>query len=494
MELCGYAWLVERFALPAFALVHSSRIGGTRSRTTDAQGRVTEIFPAAYRPGDDPLDHVVFALKVDGVDLALLATLFPHLDPAAVADWVDRRPTGKYARVVGFLYEFLSGRTLPVEDRRAGNYVPVLDPERHVVHPRAARVARWRVVDNLLGSDAFCPVVRRTPGVERALTLAVRDRMEALRRRYPPELFQRTVDYAFYKETRSSFAIEREEVGAQRMERFVALLHEAGSGEAPWSALFAESGLVPLQNAIVDPRYRETRFRTTQNYVGELVGMQGMRVHYVCPPPGQIDRLIRGLAFCAGVEMPPVVKAAVLSFGFVFVHPFEDGNGRLHRFLIHDTLVRTGFVEAGHLLPVSAVMLRERAAYDRALGRFSRPLLALADWSLSPEGEMEVRNPDTLDPWYRFPDLTFAVEYLAPVIEEGVERELADELEFLERHDAARDQVREIVDMPDRRLDLLLSLLRQNGGRLATRKRGLFPELADDEVARIEGAFRAAMA
>ena len=31
--------------------------------------------------------------------------------------------------------------------------------------------------------------------------------------------------------------------------------------------------------------------------------------------------------------MDPIVAAAVLAFGFVYVHPFEDGNGRIHRYL-----------------------------------------------------------------------------------------------------------------------------------------------------------------
>lgn len=27
----------------------------------------------------------------------------------------------------------------------------------------------------------------------------------------------------------------------------------------------------------------------------------------------------------------PVAAVALIAFGFVYVHPFEDGNGRLHR-------------------------------------------------------------------------------------------------------------------------------------------------------------------
>jgi hypothetical protein len=276
-----------------------------KSKTTDAAGRVSEVFSSSYWPGDDPLDHVVFALKYDGVDLALLTTLFQHCDSGDVAHWVERQPTSKYTRVVGFLYEYLLMRPLPLEDRQQGNYVDVLNPERYVTATKPIRIERWRVNHNLLGSRWFCPIIRRTPGMEKAERLTIQEQLESLEKQYTPALFQRALNYAYYKETRSSYAIEQEDPTPQRMERFVALLHEAGQVSLPWDTLLAETGLVPLQNAIVDERYREANFRKVQNYVGEQRGMMGMRVHYICPPPGLIDPLIRGLALCATeVDIP----------------------------------------------------------------------------------------------------------------------------------------------------------------------------------------------
>ena len=48
--------------------------------------------------------------------------------------------------------------------------------------------------------------------------------------------------------------------------------------------------------------------------------------------------------------------------------------------------------------------------------------------------------------------------------------------------------MRDIVDMPESRANLFLRLVLQNGGRLSARKRGLFLELSDDEVAALERA------
>jgi hypothetical protein len=51
--------------------------------------------------------------------------------------------------------------------------------------------------------------------------------------------------------------------------------------------------------------------------------------------------------------------------------------------------------------------------------------------------------------------------------------------------------LQEIVDMPDRRLDLFIRLCTQNKGRLAAGKRDEFNELSDAEVRSMEKAVQA---
>jgi hypothetical protein len=62
------------------------------------------------------------------------------------------------------------------------------------------------------------------------------------------------------------------------------------------------------------------------------------------------------------------------------------------------------------------------------------------------------------------------------------------EVEFLRRHDATRNAIAGIVDMPERELSLLLTALRENSGRLPEKRRGDFEEITDEEVRRIESA------
>ena len=62
------------------------------------------------------------------------------------------------------------------------------------------------------------------------------------------------------------------------------------------------------------------------------------------------------------------------------------------------------------------------------------------------------------------------------------------ELDFLQRHDRARAQMRRIVDMPDRKAKLFLVLCLSNRGKLSARKRKEFAELSDELVERLEEA------
>jgi hypothetical protein len=173
------------------------------------------------------------------------------------------------------------------------------------------------------------------------------------------------------------------------------------------------------------------------------------------------------------------------------MHPFEDGNGRIHRFLIHNILSRRGFTPAGIMFPVSAVMLKQMGEYDASLEAFSKPLMPLIDYTLDDQGRMKVAN-NTRE-FYRFIDLTPQAEALFAFIRETIEVELVEELRFLVNYDKTKRAIQEVVDMPDRMIDLFIRCYFQNHGKLSTRKReDLFKMLSDQEVARIEDAIRLA--
>ena len=197
-------------------------------------------------------------------------------------------------------------------------------------------------------------------------------------------------------------------------------------------------------------------------------------------------------------RVDPVVAAAVSAFAFVFIHPFADGNGRIHRFLVHHVLARCDYGPPGAILPVSAAILRDQRGYDQVLASFSEPLLDFIQWHWagamegSPGREMVVRNETAH--LYRYFDATAFAEYLYDRVAESIRQDLKEELDFVAVFDRALEGVREIVNMPDRRASLLVRLCLQNGGRLAARQRLRFPELGDEEIAAMEAAVGNAMA
>ena len=117
----------------------------------------------------------------------------------------------------------------------------------------------------------------------------------------------------------------------------------------------------------------------------------------------------------ANSGIDPVVLAAAISFGFVYIHPFEDGNGRLHRWLIHHVLAVAGYNPAGVVFPVSAAIYRENLRYTAVLESYSRPLLEFIEWEPTPEGNVRVLN-DTAD-YYRYLDATAHAEFLYGCVE-----------------------------------------------------------------------------
>jgi Fic family protein len=268
----------------------------------------------------------------------------------------------------------------------------------------------------------------------------------------------------------------------------VGLLHSA-EGEDYVTKL----KLVELQNQIVDPRFKENDYRQSQNYVGETIGNYE-KVHFVPPKPEDITELMDGIIACHGrlakSTVHPVIHAAIISFGFVYMHPFEDGNGRMHRFLIHNVLARRSFSPPGFIFPVSAAMVQNLSDYDQALERFSQPLLSQLTYSLDEDGRMTVDGITSNH--YRYIDLTSQAEALFEFIKTTVDTELPREVNFLQAYDSAKKAMQQIVDMPDRDIDLFIKLCQQNNGKISAKKRDRFSKVTDDEISKLEEVVRRA--
>ncbi len=488
-RLAGYAFLIEQYGLNVLPNWHTSSVSSTGTlRSTIQDGQVESVYPQSYWPGERTGDHLEFALKYDGVNLGILSALFDVVEADEVAAWIRSKPTGKYTRRVWFLYEFLTGRKLPLPDLTQGNYIELLEPDRYYTAPPGRREQRQRIINNLLGGRFFCPIIRRTDKLAAMEGIDLRKRCEEVVTSYPPELLRRALSYLYRKETKSSFEIEHIKPSASRAEKFIGLLEMA-----EYKDFCEKSLLIEVQNRIVDPRFRDTDYRATQNYVGQSISYQKQLFHYVCPKPDDIPELMAGLLTAHRLmkegAVPAIIHAAAISYGFVFMHPFEDGNGRIHRFLIHNILFLRGAIPKGLMFPVSAAMLKNPALYDHSLEAFSNPLMRLIEYDVDGFGQMTVSGETGR--LYRYIDMTAQAEILYDFVRLTIEHELVEELDFLVKYDKTRQSIQEIVDMPDRLIDLFIQLCLQNNGRLSTDKReSHFGFLTGDELSRMENAVR----
>ncbi|WP_264777689.1 Fic family protein [Deinococcus aetherius] len=457
--------------------VRSYIINGAR-RTVERPDRTEHFYPPQYLVGETVRDHLRFTLRYEAFDLRVLIAAFGQMGGGEIARWVMDEPTGAYSRRAWFLYEHFTGERLDLPDITMGNYVDALDAGRHIV-ATPVNSPRHRVRDNLLGTRDLCVTVRRTETLKELRQARLDLLAQQLITQYDPHTLARAVTYLYTKETRSSYDIEGETPSHDRFEGFVRVLREAATFTPTPEAL------VRLQNQIVDPRFAVSGVRDNQNYVGEATRF-GEYVHYVCPKPEDVPTLMRGWSALTerllnDPQIDPVIAAACIAFSFVFIHPFEDGNGRIHRFLIHHTLAKRKYSPPGVIFPVSASILRSKDKYDEVLETFSRPLLAHLSYELNEQWEMTV--PGDTYPLYRAFDATAFAEYLYARVRETVERDLKEELSWITAYDDVYAIVTGVVDMPDRMARNLTRYFVQEGGRLSNHKRRQFSQITEAEIA-----------
>lgn len=486
----GYQALCEMYDLSVMPHFRKSYIS-TSGRGHEHHDNFSEIhiYPKTYSIKDfsDPFCHLEFALKYDGINLEVLRAIFHKLDGNSLSNYVQRHPTSKYSRIIWFLYEFLLSKSLDISINSNVRYVDVLDPKRYFC-AKGTRSTRHRVNNNLLGNNSFCPIVRKTKLLDTYIANRYDAQAKALTEKYDPQIISRASYYLFTKETLSSYKIEREEPGKDRLTKFVNALQQSSSIEQ-----LSKDELIQLQNIIVDPRFKDLDYRINQNYVAETVRYQ-QRIHYISPCPDHVNSLMDGLIstleYAISNNTHAVITAAIIAFGFVFIHPFEDGNGRIHRFLIHYILSKFKFTPEGIIFPVSIFMLENINEYDQILETFSKPLMKLiTQYDLSNEGILMVYQDTQF--FYRYIDYTKFCEYLFKCIEKTLQENFNKELEFLFKYDKTKIQMQAIIDMPDKLIDLFIKFSCQNNGSIGTQKREkYFKMLTDEEISALQDVIK----
>jgi hypothetical protein len=479
----GYSALLDHYGLPVPLPSYPTMIA---ERHEPSPSSDWQVLPRRLRPDDTVEAHLEFALKYEGVNLSVLKALFEKVSIDVLASLVRGSPTGKYTRRLWFLYEWLSGRRLEVPDLQGRpRAVLVVDTSLQVAPSDGELSKRHRVRNNLPGTPRFCPMVRWTNDLRSLAAEGFDKEAREVAGRTHPDVIARAAGFLLLDDSRASFQIEGEKPPQDRARRWGQAIAEAGSRE------LTIDELVRLQRVVIgDDRFVHIGLREEAGFVGPRDRRtRDPLPEHIGARAQDLRELIEGIlayedrATSDGID--PVIAAAAVAFGFVYVHPFEDGNGRVHRWLIHHVLAEAGYNPPALPFPVSAAILRNLAEYRRVLESHSRPLLDCIEWEVTERKNINVLN-ETAD-YYRFFDATAHAEFLYRCVKETVKQDLPEEVAYLEGYDRFVERIQQIVDMPSDTIDLLHRFLRQSHGELSDRARAKgFRALTAEEVTEIE--------
>lgn len=479
----GYAALIERFDLPVPLPPRLTAIAERHHPTTGHPA--WQLLTPRHQPDNSLEAQLTFALKWEGIDLAVLALLFKSVEVEDIVRLIRATPTGVFARRIWFLYEWLTAHQLDIPDPGKVRAVQIVDPTQQLALEEGTPSPRHKVVNNLPGVPAFCPMIRRTPALEAVIGKRLDARARDIVGRTRKDLVTRAAAFLLLSDSKSSFAIEGERPSNARAARWARAIGEAGSHPLSIEELERLQRVVIGDSRFVKLGLRNeggfvgTHDRATQEPIPEHISARHEDLRVL------LDGVIQYESRTRERRLDAVAAAAALAFGFVYIHPLEDGNGRLHRWFIHHVLAAAGYNPPSIVFPISAAILRRIDEYRGALASYSTELLPFIEWRATPDGNVEVLN-DTAD-YYRYFDATAHAEFLYSCVEQTVEADLPEEVSFLEAFDRFSTAVKEIVEMPDRQIEVLRGFFAQGGGRLSQRARdNEFNALTDDEVARIE--------
>jgi hypothetical protein len=177
----------------------------------------------------------------------------------------------------------------------------------------------------------------------------------------------------------------------------------------------------------------------------------------------------------------PLVLASIIAFGFVFIHPFMDGNGRLSRFLFHQVLCQRGALQNGLVLPVSIVMRQNEADYLSVLQDFSGPARRFWDVTFIDVNQFvfEFKGDESI---YRYWDGTRCVEFMANATEQAIEHHLKQETVFLARYDELYRRIDQEFDVSNVDLSRLVMFCLDQNGKISKHRRKQYQYKVPDSV------------
>jgi hypothetical protein len=483
--IVGYGAIIEVFKL---AVPIPKKLSFVSSKNRQFENEEWKVYPARYLPDENLYKQLIFALKYEGVDLLVFKKLFEVLSSEEMEEMIEKENLGQYSRRIWFLYEWLMEKKLNIPDLKTGNLVPVIDEKLQYAIDGVSS-PRHKVINNLPGNRDFCPLIRKTQKLEKYIESNIRQEKSNYLNRVHKDILQRASSFLLLKDSKASFSIEGENPRNNRAARWGIAIGQAGKNELSIAELNRLQQLV-----IENDRFVKMGIRNQQGFIGDRDrGTQEPIPDHISAKYEDLEKLMAGWLqsqkMLTESRMDPILAAAKIAFGFVFIHPFVDGNGRLHRYIIHHILSQTGYTEQGIIFPISASILTHIKDYATTLESYSHPILNLIDWKASENNNVEILN-DTID-FYRYFDATAQAEFLFYCVNDTLVNVIPNEVEYLKKFDTFKRFIDNKFEMPDNMISLLVGFLEQGNGKLSKRaKSNEFNKLTVDEISSIEKQFQ----
>lgn len=492
--ITGYASIIQKLQLSIpfpkpFAIVSQK---AKRSENDDFI-----VLPNSYLPEDSKslseiealYKQLVFALKYEGVNLLVFSALVRHYSEKELSQLVSIEPTGQYSRRIWFLIEWFLGKELKViPNLTKKSYVNVIDTSLQYA-VRGIKSARHSVVNNLPGTIDFCPLIRKTTKLEQYIAENISAKKNEYLKGIRKSILLRASAFLLLKDSKASFSIEGESPKSKRAARWGKAIGQAGMKD------LSHEEFVRLQQIVIEnPRFLDMGYRKKGGFIGDRdSGTFSPIPDHLSAKHSDLNQLMSGLietnTILLSEETDAVLAAAVIAFGFVFIHPFVDGNGRIHRYLIHHVLAKKQFSQQGLIFPVSASILNHITDYQKVLESYSVPLLDFVEWEETSDHNVEVIN-NTID-YYRYFDATKQAEFLYDSVKDTIDNIIPEEVTYLIKYEEFKSYIDSTFEMPDSLVSLLVRFLEQNNGKLSKRaKNNEFEALDENEVENIEENYK----
>ncbi len=483
--LAGYGAIIEAYNLPVPIPNKLSLISEKKRQYSKGDW---QVFTSRHKPEDTLYKQLVFALKYEGINLLVLKKLFETVSDDEITGLVQIEPLGQYSRRIWFLYEWLMIKKLNIPDLDRGNFVPLVN-EKLQYAIKGVRSSRYRIINNLPGTRDFCPLIYKTPELAKYISANLSDQKNAYLKSIHKGVLQRASAFLLLKDSQASFTIEGENPGSNRATRWGKAIGQAG--DKPLS----KDELLRLQQIVIEnTRFTNMGFRRAGGFVGDHDRTTGEPLpEHISARWQDVGSLIDGMIAMNEIvensDYDAVLAAAMIAFGFVFIHPFEDGNGRIHRYLIHHILAEKNFAQQGMIFPVSASILDRIDDYRKVLEFYSHPVLDFVKWKVTLDHNIEVLN-ETAD-YYRYFDATRQAEFLYECVEDTIKNVIPGEVDYLCKYDEMKGYLDDNLEMPDKTVALLIRFIEQNDGQLSKRARMKeFDALTEEEARDIEKRYQ----